>query len=190
MENKSYLYRFFHHLHTINNHKRIVTGLCFKCGMYTQGIKHDLSKYAPIEFFSGVKYYQGYRSPISYEREILGYSRGWLHHEGRNKHHFEYWFDKDYKNIKIIVLKQPFNYLLEGTLDRIGASKNYEGSAYTDSSPYNFFINSKDRKMMGEENERRYNILLSYLKDNGEEKAIKYYRSLYKQWKKDKNFDI
>lgn len=27
------------------------------------------------------------------EREDKGYSAAWLHHKGRNKHHYEYWID-------------------------------------------------------------------------------------------------
>lgn len=189
MENKSYFERFTGHLSTITRHKIKVTGLCFKCGLITQGIKHDLSKYAPIEFFAGVKYYQGNRSPIDAEREDLGYSLGWLHHEGRNRHHWEHWIDKDYKTLSLTVLKVPFNYLLEGTLDRIAASKIYNPN-YTDSSPLDFLNNGKEKAMMGEDNLRRYRLLLTYLAENGEEKALQYYKELYKKWKKDKKFDI
>lgn len=189
MENKTYLKRFFLHLHKINRHKRIVTGLCFKCGMISQGIKHDLSKYTPVEFFAGVKYYQGFRSPIDAEKADKGYSLGWLHHEGRNRHHWEHWIDKNYSNYDLFVLNMPFNYLLESILDRIAASKNYNPN-YTDSSPLEFFDNGKDRHFMGEENCRRVRLLLKYLADNGEHEAIKYYKSLYKKWKKDKSFDI
>lgn len=189
MENKPYLKRLYGHLHTINTHKRYVTSLCFKCGMYKQGILHDLSKYTPVEFFAGVKYFQGFRSPIDAEKEDKGYSLGWLHHEGRNKHHWEYWMDKNYSNYELFVLNIPFNYLLEGVLDRIGASKNYNKN-YTQSSPLEFFDNGKDRHFMGDENCRRVRLLLKYLADNGEKEAIKYYKKLYKCWKKDHTFDI
>lgn len=190
MENMPYLKRFFGHLHTINHHKRLVRSMCFKCGMIKQGIMHDLTKYNPIEFFSGVKYYQGYRSPISKEREINGYSLGWLHHEGKNKHHFEYWVDKDYKELHYYVIHMPFNYLLEGVIDKIAASKNYNKENYSDDSAYNFLMNGKDQYLMGDDNLKRTLYLLKYLKDNGEEKALKYYKELYRSWKKDKNFDI
>ena len=66
---------------------------CFRAGMYKQGLLHDLSKYAPVEFLVGCKYYQGDRSPNNAEREDTGISKSWLHHKGRNKHHFEYWVD-------------------------------------------------------------------------------------------------
>lgn len=190
MENKTYLESLFGHLHTINSHKREVMKLCFKCGLIKQGLKHDMSKYTPIEFFSGVKYYQGYRSPISKEREIKGYSKGWLHHAGRNKHHFEYWVDKDYNNLDYYVIKMPLNYLIEGTLDKIAASKIYNKSNYTNNSALEFLLNGKDQHLMGEENFRRFKILLTYLNENGEEKALKYYKELYHKWKKDNSFDI
>ena len=54
---------------------------------------HDLSKYSLTEFRVGVNYYQGDRSPNTAERSDLGYSTAWLHHKGRNRHHYEYWID-------------------------------------------------------------------------------------------------
>ncbi|MBR0461369.1 MAG: catalase [Erysipelotrichaceae bacterium] len=190
MENKGFFERFNGHLSTITRHKMEVMKLCFRCGLYKQGLLHDLSKYSPVEFWSGVKYYQGFRSPIDAEKEAVGYSLGWLHHSGRNKHHWEYWIDKDYPNVQLIVRKMPFNYVLEAVCDKIAASKIYKKDKYTDASAYEFLKNGRDRIFMGEENARRHFILLEYLKDNGEKKALAYYKSLYKQWKKDHSFDI
>ena len=190
MENMPLIKRYLGHLHTINTHKREVMRLCFKVGLYNQGLLHDLSKFSPVEFLSGVKYYQGYRSPINREREIIGYSLGWQHHSGRNKHHFEYWVDKDYDNLSYYVIDMPFNYILEACLDKIAASKTYNKSNYNDAKPYDFLVHGKDKNMMGKNNFRRHKELLEYLKDNGEEKALQYYKELYKKWKKDKNFNI
>ncbi len=85
------------HLRTINHHKLLVMKHCFKVGLYKQGLLHDLSKYSPTEFLVGCKYYQGTRSPNNAEREATGYSQAWLHHKGRNKHHYEYWIDYSVK---------------------------------------------------------------------------------------------
>ena len=65
--------------------------LCFRIGLYKQGLLHDMSKYAWCEFSTGMKYYQGDKSPNSVERREKGYSLAWLHHKGRNKHHWEFW---------------------------------------------------------------------------------------------------
>ena len=188
----SFLKRFWGHSLTINKHRLEVMILCFKCGLIKQGLMHDLSKYSFIEFFSGVKYYQGYRSPIDAEKEDKGYSLGWLHHKGRNKHHFEFWLEKDYYSnpLSFKCLEMPLNYLLEAACDKIAASKIYKKDKYTDSSAYDFLMNGKDQYFMGPENCRRHKLLLEYLKDNGEEKALAYYKDLYHKWKKDKTFNI
>ena len=81
------------HFCTITRHRLLVCKHCFKLGLYWQGLTHDLSKYSPEEFWTGVRYFQGDRSPNAAEREVIGFSKAWLHHKGRNKHHFEYWID-------------------------------------------------------------------------------------------------
>ena len=85
--------KFFGHLKTVNQHRREVRKLCFRCGLYWQGLTHDLSKYSPVEFFNGVKFFTGKGSPHIGERAAYGYSNAWLHHKGCNKHHAEYWQD-------------------------------------------------------------------------------------------------
>jgi len=186
VKNKITFSNFKGHLATISKHKFMVTKYCFKCGMIKQGLLHDLSKYSPVEFWSGVRYYQGFRSPIDAEKEDIGYSLGWLHHEGRNRHHWEYWIDKDYPNRKLIALKMPFNYLLESVVDRIVACKVYNKDNYQDDAAYNFFLKGRDRYFFNEETKRQLEYLLKYLADNGEEKALHYYKELYKSYKKDK----
>ena len=178
--------RFFGHLNTINKHRFLVMKLCFKCGMYKQGLLHDLSKYSPTEFISSVKYYQGYRSPISKEKEVKGYSECYLHHKGRNKHHWEYWIDRPHRSTKLECFKMPDEYMLESVLDRISASKTYNKDKYTDAEPYEFFVRSKEKDIMNPETAKQIEELLLYLRDNGEKKALAYYKSLYKQIKNNK----
>ena len=190
MENMSLSKRFTGHLSTITRHKLLVQKLCFSCGMYSQGLKHDLSKYSPEEFLAGVKYYQGYRSPIDKEKEEIGYSRGWLHHKGRNKHHWNYWVDVDYKTMRNEALPMPFNYMLESVLDKIAASKIYSKEKYHDGYPADYFLNSPEHQMMHPETVRQIDLLLGYLKEYGEEKALAYYRELYRKWKKDNTFTL
>lgn len=181
MQENSYLKRFFGHLKTINKHKFLVMKTCFKCGMYKQGLLHDLSKYSPEEFLPSVKYFQGYRSPISKEKEINGYSTCYLHHKGRNKHHWEYWVDRKGKSEELYVFPMPYRYMLESVIDRISASKTYKKEAYSDAEPYDFFTHSVEYKVMNPKTRDQLAELLLYLKENGEEKALKYYKSLYKQ---------
>lgn len=128
------------HFKTITHHKFLVAQGCFKVGLYKQGLLHDLSKYSPTEFRVGARYYQGNRSPNNAEREDIGYSAAWLHHKGRNKHHFEYWFDyQEDQPGKLVPVPMPDRYIAEMIMDRIAASKVYEGARYTDASAWNYY---------------------------------------------------
>ena len=182
---KTYV-KMFKHLNTITKHRHLVMKMCFKCSMYKQGLLHDLSKYSISELIPSIKYYQGDRSPLGYEKSIKGYSRAWLHHKGRNKHHWEYWTDRKEKDITIEVYPMPFEYMLESVIDRISASMTYKKDKYTDKEPYDFFINSLEYNTMNEKTVKEMEYLLKYLNDNGIQKALAYYKSLYKQYKKDK----
>ena len=126
------------HFKTITYHKYLVAKGCFGVGLYKQGLLHDLSKYSPSEFWVGVKYFQGDRSPNNAEREDIGYSSAWLHHKGRNKHHYEYWIDYNSRAKAediMIPVPMPKKYIAEMVMDRIAASKVYMGKDYTDASP-------------------------------------------------------
>ena len=114
------------HLHTVNRHRRLVRRYCLKLGLVWQGLTHDLSKYSPTEFWRGCKYYQGWRSPNDQERLENGVSLAWLHHKGRNRHHFEYWIDycrREDGTIYIGGCKMPKKYVAEMFCDRIAASR-------------------------------------------------------------------
>ena len=114
--------KIFKHFKTILKHKIIVGTLCIRCGFIWRGLMHDNSKFSPIEFFSGAKYYQGTGSPINAEKKALGYSRGWQHHKGRNPHHWEYWIDNVGTRANDPI-KMPFKYVIEMLCDYIGAGK-------------------------------------------------------------------
>ena len=109
---------FFGHLRTINRHRHKVIAHCAKAGILWQGLRHDLSKYSPTEFIPGVKYFQGTRSPNEAERELNGYSLAWMHHKGRNRHHFEYWIDVDPVEKIYKPVKMPLRFLAEMFCDR------------------------------------------------------------------------
>lgn len=177
----NYLQRFFGHLKTITKHKWIVSSLCFKCGMYYQGFMHDWSKYSFEEFFVGVKYYQGFRSPIDAEKEDLGYSLAWLHHKGRNKHHWEYWIDK---TGILRVIDMPSPYIIETVLDRLGASKVYYKKDFNCGIPYDYFNKGTDQNYMHPDTTFKVNKLLLMLKNEGEENTLRYLKYLYKEYKK------
>lgn len=166
---------FFGHLKTITVHKLLVMKYCFRAGLYWRGLMHDLSKYSPTEFFMGVKYYQGNRSPNSAEREDKGYSSAWLHHKGRNRHHIEYWTDYALgTEKKIAPVEMPKVFVAEMICDRIAASRVYKKDKYTDASPYEYYMQSKEKAVIHPETHRLLMELLTILKDEGEDALFEY----------------
>lgn len=176
------------HFKTITKHRHEVIKNCKKAGILWQGLFHDLSKYSPTEFIPGAKYFQGTRSPNDRDRELNGFSSAWMHHMGRNRHHFEYWRDYSPKNKGFMTpVKMPYNYLIEMFCDRVAASKIYQGENYTDSSAYDYFMSAKHRRvgMIHEETSDTLEALLLMLKEQGEEKTFSYIRQKIKEYKND-----
>ena len=103
-------------------------------------------------------------------------SSAWLHHKGRNKHHYEYWIDYGTHGAVLEGMKMPVNYVVEMFLDRIAASKVYRGTAYTDRDPLDYFLGGKGQYLMHEETEALLEKLLIMLAKQGEEKTFLYIR--------------
>ncbi len=174
---KKLLHNFNGHLHTVNSHRRLVRKYCFKLGLYRQGLMHDLSKYSPSEFIPGVKYYQdGHRSPNNAQRENEGVSKAWLHHKGRNKHHFEYWidYDVDGNSTVLVGMKMPVKYVAEMFCDRVAASRIYNKEKYKDSDPLDYYVKGLGHYIMHPETDALLHKLLQMLADKGEDYTFEY----------------
>lgn len=171
---------FMNHLRTVVRHKELVMIGCFRVGLYRQGLLHDLSKFSPTEFLVGARYFQGNRSPNNAEREDIGYSSSWLHHKGRNRHHFEYWVDYNLRGkdgeSPLVPVKMPGRFVVEMLMDRIAASKVYLGDAYTDKSPLGYFDGGRARKFMHPETAALLEKLLRMLAEKGEDYTFSYIR--------------
>ncbi len=172
------------HFNTITRHRHAVIRHCFKAGIGFQGLFHDLSKYSPTEFISGAKYWQGTRSPNDMQRETDGYSSAWMHHKGRNKHHFEFW--TDYHPVTHIIepVKMPLKYVIEMFCDRVAACKIYKGDNYNDASALDYFMNAKKRRIIHSETSDFLESLLRMLAEKGEEETFSYIKN-YLKTKKD-----
>ena len=174
-------FKAFKHFITITKHRHMVIRNCAKAGIFWQGLFHDLSKYSPTEFLSGAKFYQGDKSPNEGEREAYGYSKAWMHHKGRNKHHFEYWTDYSKAEKRIAPVKMPMKYVIEMFCDRVAASKVYRGKDYTDNHPLEYFVNGKPRRMIHSDTSELLESLLVMLSQKGENATFKYIKSLDKK---------
>lgn len=166
------------HFLTITRHRHEVIKNCFRAGIGLQGLVHDLSKYGPTEFIPGVLYFQGDRSPNELERETIGYSRAWIHHKGRNKHHYEHWNDYNPVTKRLEGVEMPVKYFVEMVCDRIAASKIYYGENYTNDAPLQYFLGKKGKILIHSRTEQHLEKVLRMLSKYGEEKTFSYLRSL------------
>lgn len=132
------------HFKLVTKHRWIVYKLCSMAGIKYRGLIHDLSKYSPFEFFESVKYYNGEKSPIQISREKRQYSKAWLHHKGKNKHHEEYWYDWN-APIKAPII--PYKYLIEMLCDNISAGLVYKGENWTKEYPLHYWGNHKNKEL-------------------------------------------
>ena len=175
------LKKFFGHLNTVNKHRFLVFKYCVKAGIPFRGLVHDLSKYSLLEFLEGVKYYNGNFSPISTCKKVNGYSKAWLHHKGRNKHHFEYWYDFN-SPLKTPVI--PYKYVVELICDNIAASKTYLKDKWNLNSQLNYFLNRKDLKYINPKIKDMLINVYSDMIDIGIDGVLnkKYLKYMYKKY--------
>lgn len=179
----NFFQRFFGHLRTVHKHRAMVRKLCFKCGLYWQGLTHDLSKYSPVEFWNGVKFYTGTKSPHVGEREKYGYSKAWIHHHNKNKHHAEYWQDIG-RDGKATAITMPSRYLVEMLCDRLAASKIYLKDKYTNEAPFDYYYSHKDENQFNQATRVMLQYSLATLANDGEEE---FFALMHRILKEDKN---
>ena len=168
----------FRHFYTITRHRHRVIAHCFRAGVGFQGLFHDLSKYSPTEFLPGAKYYQGTRSPNEMERELYGYSLAWMHHKGRNRHHFEYWNDLNTETKMYEPVRMPMRFVKEMFCDRVAAIKIYQGKNYTDEHPLTYFRRGNARKKMHADTADLLEDWLVMLAEKGEKETFAYIKRL------------
>lgn len=182
---KNIVSNFFKHIILISKHKWLVFKFSCKLGIPFRGFMHDWSKFSIDEFWEGVKYYDGTVSPITKCKQNEGYSKAWLHHKGRNKHHLEYWIDysiakeDDNNGAKngMTGMKMPIKYVCEMFIDRISASKNYQKEKYTDRSSLEYYEKSKDHYIINEDTAALLEYLLEMLVARGEKETFSFIKN-------------
>ncbi len=168
------------HTSLVLKHKWYVLIYCTKLGMPIRGLKHDMSKFSPIEFWESVKYYNGHVSPLDVSRDKNGYSRAWLHHKGRNKHHPEYWVDINALEITPII---PYKYVAEMICDKLSANKVYNGKNWTWSSELEYWNKEKQVIQINKHTEEMLTEVFEQVAREGIEPVLKKanIKALYKK---------
>ena len=157
------------HTHVVMKHKWVVFKLAVKAGIPYRGLVHDLSKFSPIEFWESVKYYQGNRSPIMACKEDKGYSKAWLHHKGRNKHHYEYWHDGTAKDSTPIM---PYKYVVEMICDTMAAGIVYNGKKWTNHTQLDYWNKNKETAKINPKIAALLTEFYTQVANNGLEKTL------------------
>ena len=165
------------HFRTITKHRHMVLGLCIKAGIPIRGLLHDISKYSPTEFLEGARFYLGFKSPTEREREVYGYSKAWMHHKGRNRHHFEYWTDYNVETKQLEPVKMPIKFVKEMFCDRVAAGRVYLGKDYTNDNPINYFLRGRAKSAMHPETAALLESWLLLLQKEGEAAVFKKIRA-------------
>lgn len=159
------------HFRTINSHRFLVFKYCCRCGIVWQGLIHDLSKYSPQEFWVGARYFQGDRSPNDAERRVTGASSAWMHHKGRNKHHYEYWTDYKMgeKEPVYTPVPMPNKYIIEMFCDRVAAGEIYHKGHFDKGYPLEYYDRCNTDRLMHPETAKKLRALLALYAEVGEE---------------------
>ena len=134
------LINIFKHTKIVIKHKLEVFKLCCKIGIPWRGFMHDWSKFSPTEFWESIKYYRGNGSPIRLCKAEKGYSKAWLHHKGRNKHHPEYWIDYSLPDKTVIM---PYKYAAEMICDKMAAGIVYSGKEWTNNTQIDYYMKER-----------------------------------------------
>lgn len=136
-----------------------------------------MSKYSISEFSTGVKYYKGTYSPNTAERREKGYSYAWLHHKGRNKHHWEFWVDFGPQGP--FGAKMPYRYVIEMFCDRVAAGMIYNGDRFTIDSPIKYYKDKCSAYVLHPDTEALIIYLLEYLAEHGLDDTLNMIRHKY-----------
>ena len=169
------------HTKLVLKHKWYVFIYCTKLGMPLRGLMHDMSKFSPTEFFESIKYYSGVKSPITISRQANGYSKAWLHHKGRNKHHIEYWYDWNVKETPVV----PYKYAIEMLCDHIAAGQVYKGKNWSKEYPLKYWNEIETvRPLYNPKTEKFITVIKEEVADQGIDKIInkKHLKEQYKKY--------
>ena len=148
--------RFIGHTKTVIKHKYWVWYYMNKCGLKWgwRGLWHDMSKFSPIEFWESVKYYSGTRSPIDACKEEKGISMAWMHHKGRNPHHYEYWMDNFDKGGE--PKEMPWRYKVEMICDYLAAARAYMGKSFSYRAEYQWWKKKLEQPRSQHEKDKKF----------------------------------
>jgi len=119
--------KYFNYLLYVLEHKKNVFIECWKEGLYFHAFTHDLSKFSIKEFFPYARWFYGKHGIRCKEDNLykdenkMDFEKAWQHHKDHNKHHWDYWYERD--------LKMPTKYIKQMICDWQAMSRKFGGTA-------------------------------------------------------------
>lgn len=133
----------------ILEHKKNVFIECWKAGLYSHAFTHDLSKFNSAEFFSYAEKFFGGDYAYKYSEVENSFENAWLHHQRKNKHHWDYWVNSDGK-----ARPMPEKYVEQMLCDWRGMSRKFGDTAK------DYYLKNKDKIKLHSETRKSVEIKL------------------------------
>lgn len=159
------------HIKLVLKHKWLVFKFACKIGIPWRGFMHDWSKFSPTEFGESINYYMGTHSPVTEARRQNGYSKAWVHHVGKNKHHYQYWVDWNSNGPMPVVM--PYKYVAEMICDKLSAGIVYSGRNYNDSEPIKYYEKERKTAVIHESVDKVLLEVFTQIENKGIKKTLK-----------------
>lgn len=131
----------------IIEHKINVGIECYKAKLFIHMITHDLSKFLPSEFIPYARFFyetNRYKDYNKKDESNINFQKGWLFHQKRNKHHWNYWISVTRKN-EIIPIPMPEKYIKQMICDWKGMSRRFKDTSldYYERNKENMILHQK-----------------------------------------------
>ena len=124
---------------------------------------------------------EGKSSPITNCKRERGYSKAWLHHKGKNKHHHEYWYDYETTDEVPVI---PYKYTVEMICDQLAAGITYNGKNWRKDTQLKYWRNVENRRKINPRIANMLDEVYVQVSKQGIDKVInkKNLKELYKKY--------
>ena len=122
--------KYWNYFWYVVEHKWNVGIECIKKGLYVHALTHDISKFLPSEFIPYARFFAETNRAKDYKQvdeDNMNFQMGWLKHQKRNKHHWNYWVSVTRKD-EILALSMPVKYIKQIIADWDGMSRKFGGT--------------------------------------------------------------
>lgn len=140
-------------------HKWFVFIECVKLGIPWRGIKHDWTKFLPIEWRGYAERFKNGNFDYDGAMESYVYRRAWLHHQNHHDHHWQYWALVQ-ESGEILCVEMPDKCRREMLADWLGVGKSLgkpNSLAWYETMKHKIHLHIETRRWVEHELSERFN---------------------------------